>query len=186
MKTRDWSRTRLVDALRTQLEQAWRFSQLTLNGLSDDEYFWEPVAGCWSVRRRQDAATELVWGKGDWVVENAWQPPTPPPFTTIAWRLMHGYDCLQDFVARGLHQGPKSWNEIEVAGTAADALTLLEALVRQVDLDLGGLEDEALNGKAEGEGHSAHGAVIFGIREATHHWGEAGVLRDLFRVRGTR
>jgi hypothetical protein len=157
------------------------FAETTLHGLSDEEYFWEPVPGCWSVRRRQDAATELVWGKGDWAVENSWQPTTPPPFTAIAWRMMHGYDCLQDFVARGLHQGPKSWNEIEVAGSAADALAMPEALVRRVDQDLAALEDDVLNTSTQAGDRQSHEAIVFGIREATHHWPEAGVLRDLFR-----
>ena len=183
MKVRDWATTRMVDALRTQLEQTWTFAQATLRDLSDEEYLWEPVTGCWSVRPRGDARTELVWGKGDWVVENAWQPPEPAPFTTIAWRLMHGYDVLQDFTARGLHLGPKSWNDIEVAGTADGALTMLGDLVSRVDADLERAADDTLNRDAERGGSAAHEAVIFGIREATHHWAEAGVIRDLFRSR---
>jgi hypothetical protein len=31
-----------------------------LDGLSDDEYVWEPVAGCWSVRRRGEARTSMA------------------------------------------------------------------------------------------------------------------------------
>jgi hypothetical protein len=54
-----------------------------LEGLLDDEYFWEPVAGCWSVRERD----------GDWHVDlgadgTRWTTD-PPPLTTIAWRLWH-------------------------------------------------------------------------------------------------
>lgn len=59
------------------------------------------------------AATELVWGKGDWIVENSWDPP--PPVTTISWHLMHGYDCLNVYVGRGgLHIALQDWNEIEI------------------------------------------------------------------------
>src|SRR5947209_6902547 len=149
MEIRDWDQTRLVDALRTQLEQTWRFARATLEDLTDDEYFWERVPGCWSVRRRADATTELVWGSGDWVVENAWHPPTPSPVTTIAWRLMHGYDCLQDFTARGLHQGEKGWSDIEVAASAADAVAMLAALVQGIDGQLEAVDDTVLNRKAE-------------------------------------
>ena len=42
-----------------------------LDGLTDDEYFWQPVAGCWTVRT-------------DGSVDFAYPPPQPEPFTTIA------------------------------------------------------------------------------------------------------
>ena len=48
----DWSE-QLAELLPEQLDWHWQ-EQLRprLDGLSDAEYFWEPVAGCWSVRRR--------------------------------------------------------------------------------------------------------------------------------------
>jgi hypothetical protein len=64
-----------------------------LAGLTDDEYFWEPVSGCCTIRRtgsgayRADSADRPVavlrpaTGAGD------------PPFTTIAWRLWHLIGC---------------------------------------------------------------------------------------------
>ena len=36
-------------------------------GLTDDEYFWEPVAGCWTVHR-------------DGAIDFAFPPPEPAPF----------------------------------------------------------------------------------------------------------
>jgi hypothetical protein len=39
-----------------------------LQGLTDDEYFWEPVAGCWTVR--PSAGGRFV---ADW----QWPPPKP-------------------------------------------------------------------------------------------------------------
>jgi hypothetical protein len=46
----DWS-AELVG----QLDSHWR-DQLRprLDGLTDEEYFWEPAAGCWNVRPRTD------------------------------------------------------------------------------------------------------------------------------------
>jgi hypothetical protein len=35
----------------TQLDFCWEQSlRPRLDGLTDDEYFWEPVEGCWTVR----------------------------------------------------------------------------------------------------------------------------------------
>ena len=60
-----------------------------LEGLTDEELHWEPVPGCWGVRPREQATTEMAAGVGDWVIDFAFPEPDPPPFTTIAWRLWH-------------------------------------------------------------------------------------------------
>lgn len=67
-------------------------SRTPVGALTDDEYLWEPVADCWSVRRRTDGpgarAILLAAGTGDWGRDAAPHPhPVPPPFTTLAWRL---------------------------------------------------------------------------------------------------
>jgi hypothetical protein len=43
--------------------------QRALQGLSDDEFFWEPIAGSWGVRRRAECQTPTPFGDGDWVVD---------------------------------------------------------------------------------------------------------------------
>ncbi len=45
----------MTASLAEQLDRHWR-TQLRprLDGLTDDEYLWEPVSDCWSVRRRRD------------------------------------------------------------------------------------------------------------------------------------
>jgi hypothetical protein len=36
-----------------------------LDGLTDDEYFWEPVAGSWSVRRADDGTLRDLYRDKD-------------------------------------------------------------------------------------------------------------------------
>jgi hypothetical protein len=180
---RDWDTTRLADVLRWQLRDAWAVIERNLEGLTDEEYFWEPASGCWSVRRRSETTAPLVWGKGEWVVENSWNPPSPPPVTTIAWRLLHAYDCLNDFFARGLHLGRQDWNDIEVPGEARGAVNLITDLAGRIDETLATVEDELLRRQAENDQRPAWAAVTFSFLEATHHCAEIGVLRDLFRSR---
>ena len=187
---RNWETTRLTDAFRRQLADAWAVIEPNLDGLTDEEYFWEPVPGCWSVRRRGEATAPLVWGKGEWVVENSWDPPSPPPFTTIAWRLMHGYDCMNDYFGRGLgelHDGLQDWNEIEVPGHAAGAVVLMTDLIHKIDATLASIDDGILDRPAVNDGtdRSASDAVSFAFLEATHHCAEVGVLRDLYRLRSS-
>jgi hypothetical protein len=81
----DWT-TELVDQL------AWHWdNQLRprLQGLTDDEYTWEPVPGCWNLRPRAEATTAMAVGGGDLVLDFVIPEPDPVPFTTIAWRIGH-------------------------------------------------------------------------------------------------
>ncbi|HEX7166409.1 MAG TPA: DinB family protein [Acidimicrobiales bacterium] len=184
---REWSTTRVADVLRWQLRDAWAVIEPNVRGLTDEEYFWEPAPGCWGVRRRSEATAPLVWGKGEWVVENSWNPPSPPPFTTIGWRLMHGYDCMNDyFFGRAMRTGEQDWNDIEVPGHAADAVALLADLVARIDGTLREIDDEVLRSPADSDGDDprpAWAAATFAFLEATHHCAEIGVLRDLYRLR---
>jgi hypothetical protein len=43
-----------------------------LDGLTDDEYFWEPAAGCWSVRPRSRSTAAKLAGSGDFGLEYAY------------------------------------------------------------------------------------------------------------------
>lgn len=63
--------------LAEQLDWHWT-QQLRprLEGLTDDEYFFEPAPGCWTVHR-------------DGGIDYAYPAPQPAPLTTIAWRMAH-------------------------------------------------------------------------------------------------
>ena len=72
----DWKKE-LID----QLDFAWEYHFLhRMKGLTDDEYFWEPVEGCWSLRQVEG---------GRWHMEGGTEQPTTGPVTTIAWRMTH-------------------------------------------------------------------------------------------------
>ncbi len=80
--------TSTVDFIRDALEQSRARLVNRLRGIEDAEYFWEPVAGCWSVRRRSEAVTKLANGRGEWVCDHDLPDPDPAPLKTIAWRLI--------------------------------------------------------------------------------------------------
>jgi hypothetical protein len=97
-------------------------------GLTDEEYFWEPVAGCWSVRPRGQARTPMAAGGGDLVIDFEYPEPAQAPVTTIAWRLAHL--IVGVFGARvASHFGgpPAGYQTFRYAGTAAQALAQLDA-----------------------------------------------------------
>jgi len=64
------------------LARAWE-------GLTDEEFFWEPFTTTWSIRRQDQCRTPNPFGVGEWVVDFAVPEPTPIPLTTIAWLYWH-------------------------------------------------------------------------------------------------
>lgn len=64
--------------LAEQFDLHWRASlRPRLDGLTDEEYFWEPVAGCWSVRRRGMSTAPIAVGAGEFTFEFAYPAPDP-------------------------------------------------------------------------------------------------------------
>jgi hypothetical protein len=178
-----------LDWPRTLLEQlAWHWTgQLRprLDGLTDDEYFWEPVPGCWSVRRRGSAGAVGEIGGGDWTIDFAYPEPEPAPVTTIAWRI--GHLVVGVFGARAAsHFGgpPTSYDTFRYAGSAAEALAQLDAAYAAWSTGVQALDLDALSrpvGPAEGPfaEHPMADLVLHINREAIHHGAEIALLRDL-------
>ena len=78
------------ERLAEQLDWYWHKNlRPRLDGLTDEEYFWEPVRGCWSIRPRDKSAAPISEDSGEWAMDFASPDPVPAPVTTIAWRLAH-------------------------------------------------------------------------------------------------
>jgi hypothetical protein len=163
-----------------------------LQGLTDDEYFWEPVDGAWSVRPNAEGVLVLDGTDGR-------SEPDPPPVTTIAWRLVHiavgvFYSRASTFFGDGsVPQDADMFDPrhrpAELPGTAADALALLEKSYRWWADGVLGLDDEALTKPIGPRGaffanDPMANLVLHLNREAMHHGGEIGTLRDLYRATG--
>ena len=166
------------------LDEARPLIDANLAGLTDDEYFWEPAAGCWGVRRRADVRSPDCWGRGDWVVEtDLTGHGAPPTTTTIGWRLMHAYDCTNDFTSRAFGRGPRDWNDIDVAGDAASAVALMTGALDQLRRDLDGPEDAALLEAIDPSFRKPGWRLLDkALLEAIAHCSEVGVLRTLHRL----
>jgi DinB superfamily len=188
----DTTRTTDIDwnaELLAQLEWHWEHQvRHRLDGLTDDEYLWEPVPGCWNIRRRADATTLLATGPGDLVIDFAWPQPDPAPVTTIAWRLAHIIvGVFGSRVASHFSGPPAEWATWEYAGTAAEALHQLDdgyaAWVKGVrSLGAAGLGQPC--GPAEPFPDASLAALVLHIhREVIHHAAEICLLRDLYRWR---
>ena len=162
-------------------EHAFERTRHRLDGLTDDEYFWEPVGNCWSVR--------LSHGAGHRADHGATGDGDRTPFTTIAWRLWHLVGCYgSDRNAHWLGvdlPGAAFEAEDPAPGSATLALAELErahALWRDV-LDAVPAESwqQPLGAVAGPFGDSDRASfVLHQLDEQIHHGAELGVLRDLY------
>jgi uncharacterized damage-inducible protein DinB len=151
-----------------------------LTGITDDEYFWEPVPGCWSVRPDAD---------GVFRQETA-RLPDRQPFTTLAWRLWHLVGCYgstRNGTWLGLGAGPGGFGGYDPAPpTAAAALEALDAAYAWWSSLLRSITEEQLGemlGPIGGEYAEATKAsfVLHQIDEVIHHGAEVALMRDLYR-----
>ncbi len=166
--------TDLNTHLADQLDRHWR-NQLRprLDGLTDDEYLWEPVPHCWTVHP-------------DGAIDFAYPPPQPEPFTTIAWRLAH---VIVGVLAVRVHLhfgGPPATYETWTYAT--EATTALRQLDDAYDSWMTGVRNLTVNdleqpvGAAEGPySEMPMLALVLHInREVIHHGAEIALLRDLY------
>ncbi|MEV6901443.1 DinB family protein [Amycolatopsis sp. NPDC051372] len=172
--------------LHDQLDWHWQHHvRSRLDGLGDDEYFWQPVPNCWTVRPRAEKPDGP--GTGDFTVDFAYPEPVPPPVTTIAWRLSHVIVGVLGMRAASHFGGPAmSYETFPYAGTAAEALDQLDSAYDSWIKGVRGLDAEALArpvGKAEGPfAEYPMAALVLHInRETIHHCAEVLLLRDLYR-----
>ncbi|WP_327256274.1 DinB family protein [Streptomyces sp. NBC_01244] len=191
----DFARTRLSGRMAGPVMDSGDGTDTEVGPMTDEEYFWEPVPDCWSVRRRADGpgprATVLA-GAGDWGRDAAAYPhPWPPPFTTIAWRLSHLTEMLAlraDHTAgsRGLTRA-----DHRVEGGAAGAVAGFESAAAAWHTALLSVDEAALD--TVGYCTYPHGSdaeepfvdIAWWVnQELLHHGAEIALIRDLYRARG--
>ena len=168
----------------------WERLEARLAGLTDEEYFWEPVPRCRSLRPRGQTASAMPIGKGDWLLDHEEPELQPPPFTTIAWRMCHmaesplvHYDYT--FGRRTLRDDDITW-----PSTASDAISFLADVHHRWRGALGNLSSRDLDtvGLSQYPGGLDPQVRFVDLlawtnTDFTHHAAEVACLRDLYRAR---
>ncbi len=150
-----------------------------LDGLTDEEYLWEPVPDCWSLVPGEDGKLNMRWGL---IFDEV------APVTTIAWRLTHIIDLFsEDRCATWVGLEPETKNlfadgaprNVAMARRMLDeAFARWKRYVAAIDMDhifdkigpIGGRISDATRAKF----------VLHILDEVIHHGAEIGVLRDLW------
>ena len=147
-----------------------------LDGLSDDEYRWEPVPGCWNVRPDQGSSS-------GWTVDYPEVEPDPAPFTTIAWRMLHISDGNTIYWEHAFGAGRRQYTDLAPHGDAAGAIGYLAESQRPVSDTLADIDDEQLDEPRPtpwGESWPASQILALLLDEQIHHGAEIALLRDLY------
>jgi hypothetical protein len=156
-----------------------------LEGLTDDEFRWEPAPGSWTVRRLRSGAV---------VVDNNQYQLGTPPFTTIAWRIAHLVEVYgSPRNSRWLRIDPPPTPPMQewpwpIGWTAEESVAILRTAIDHYTSLLEAIDDETWASKLgpiAGQYAEAtlSGFALHQLDEAIHHGAEAAVLRDLYRAR---
>ncbi len=171
-----------ADLLKVQLRHAWHYSRRVLQDLDDQEYFWEPTATSWSIRRR--APSVRGWGSGEFVCEDAWPAPVPLPTTTIGWRVIHLAAWTDIYRQYGFEGKRPDLNDFDIPG---DANAGLAWLFRAQDDFIGAVNQVTdavafeLRPAHWGESLPVVQLVTSMLAEHVHHIAEIGAVRDIRR-----
>lgn len=163
----------------------WQRTRSRLDGLSDEEYLWEPVAGCWTIRDG---------GNATFYADGVRPPPEPAPFTTLAWRIAHLTDCY-GADRNGRFLGAALAPEVldpggARSGTAEPAVALLERAHTRWRSHVTAVPADSMAERLGPiAGPYADGTkasfVLHMLDEFIHHGAELAMLRDLYRASRT-
>lgn len=154
-------------------EKAYTRLRARLEGLTDDEYRWEPAPVAWNVHGGPNG--ETLWDFG-------LMPSDPMPVPTIAWRLVHITDLLIEercAVVLGVEYEPV---ELRISTTADAAIAELDAAFASWRHTLERADSSRLTEPVE-RWTDRGTFALHTIDELIHHAAEVGVLRDLYQSR---
>jgi hypothetical protein len=173
-----------AELLAVQMRHAWVNTAWALEGMTNEEYFWEPTPGAWTVRPR--GAQLRGFGKGEFICEDMWPPPDPLPVTTIAWRVIHLAAWNDIYVDWTFGDARLTLADLDVPGDRAGGVAWIEAAQERFATAVEALSDDeafAYRPAHWGEDLPIARLVTSMINENVHHVAEIGVLRDLRRGR---
>jgi hypothetical protein len=190
--------TRLRELLEYESASARNYVREIVDGLTDDEFFWEPVADAWSIRKFGGAPTSpfaqylaAEGGGRDWFSDEAWDGSRfldlePPPFTTIGWRLVHMGSCKIMYHEHAFGQRRDMWAELTSIHTAKEAIQQYDEGHRLLMQALASLDDAALDGTSQtnwGEQWPTWRIFWHMLKHDLQHGAEIGAVRDMYAHR---
>lgn len=104
-------------SLQFTMNEAWDYLHRLLVGLSDHEFFWEPVPNCWRIYQTEN---------GRCTYDYQIPAPDPSPLTTIGWRLVHLAACKVMYYEYAFGPAKRTFPDLTIPPTAVGAIAWLE------------------------------------------------------------
>lgn len=151
-----------------------------LEGLTDIEYLWEPVADSLNLHPGDDG----VFRVDELFPQSV--PGVPDPVTTIAWRIWHiGNLCLRGYVISFFDDVPDLGDRHEWPGNAKEGVQALAGDWNHFVSRIAALGDKRLLapmglGPGTWTDETYLKLALHALDEVAHHGGEIGLLRDLY------
>ncbi|MFI5938918.1 DinB family protein [Streptomyces uncialis] len=190
----DFARERLTARMTGPVMDSGDGTDTEVGPMTDEEFRWEPVPDCWSLRRRADGPgprATLLTGTGEWGRDAAAYPhPWPPPFTTIAWRLSHLSEMLALRADHTTGSRTLTRDVHPVSGDVTEAVAAFDTGAEAWRNALLSADETALS--AVGHCTYPHGSdaeepfidIVWWVnQEVLHHGAEIALIRDLYRYR---
>jgi hypothetical protein len=156
------------------LDEAYVRLRDRLEGVSDEEFFWQPVPDCWTIY--QDPS-------GRWTYHYAVPEPEPAPVTTIGWQLVHLGTCKVMYHEWAFGAAKLTFPDLIIPSTAVGAIALLEHGQARLRGELRGIAESRLDEPVKtnwGELWPAWRIFWAMIDHDALHAGAIGHLRDLY------
>ena len=166
-----------VQLLLVQTDEAYARLRARLEGLTDTEFFWQPVRDSWTIYK--DAS-------GRWTYDYAIPDPVPAPITTIGRQLVHVALCKVMYHEWAFGTARLTWREVEAPHSVDQAMAVLEAGHRQLRGHLARLSDGELDQEVLtnwGERWPAWRIFWAMVDHDALHTGAIGQLRDDYQWR---
>lgn len=106
-----------VELLMTTMDRGYSRLRARSDGLTDDEFFWQPVPDSWTIYEDRP---------GHWTYHYAIPDPNPAPVTTIGWQLVHLGTTKFMYHEWAYGAARLTFPELDIPNNARSALDLLD------------------------------------------------------------
>jgi hypothetical protein len=163
-----------LELLAMTMEQGYTRLQSRLDGLLDDEFFWQPGPDCWTIYEDRP---------GHWTYHYAIPDPEPAPLTTLGWQIVHLATCKVMYHEWAYGAAHLTWPELTIPHSAKAAMDLLEEGHRLLQDDLRGESESQLDEPRKTNWGEIWPAwrIFWAMNDHdVLHGGVIGYLRDLY------
>ncbi len=156
------------------MEDAYTRLRDRLQGLTDEEFFWQPVPDAWTVYEDRP---------GHWTYDYEIPDPKPAPVTTIAWQVVHLGTTRLMYHEWAYGEAKLTFPEIDIPRDTKGAMHLLEHGFELLKRDLNDETEAGLDRPRKTNWSELWPAWRIFTSMTNHdalHTGAIGALRDLY------